>query len=77
MPTVLRVGALRFVVHPNDHPPAHVHVIGPGWIVVVNLDGPAVREVVGPCAERDARWVLDLAGEHRAMLLEGRSRFHG
>src|ERR671914_632509 len=52
MPTVLRVGGLRFAVYPNDHPPAHVHVIGPGWVVVANLRGPEVREVVGPCAER-------------------------
>ena len=77
MPTVLRVGGLRFVVYPNDHLPAHVHVLGPGWIVVVNLQGPKVREVVGPCARRDARRVLDLAVEHRAVLLEAWRRFHG
>ena len=29
MPTVLRVGGLRFVVYPNDRPPAPVNVIGP------------------------------------------------
>lgn len=28
MPTVLRIGGLRVVVYPNDHRPAHVHVIG-------------------------------------------------
>lgn len=49
MPTILRIGGLRFVVYPNDHPPAHVHVIGPGWTVVVDLHGPELREVVGPC----------------------------
>jgi len=26
MPTVLRIGGLRFVIWPNDHDPAHVHV---------------------------------------------------
>src|ERR1700722_12543604 len=26
MPTVLRVDVLRFVIWPNDHAPAHVHV---------------------------------------------------
>lgn len=77
MPTVLRASGLRFVVYPNDHPPAHVHVIGPGWVVVVNLHGPEVREVVGPCVKSDARRVLDLAGEHCAALLEAWSRFHG
>ncbi len=77
MPTVLRVGGLRFVVYPNDHPPAHVHVLGPGWVVVVNLQGPEVREVIGPCARHDARRVLDFAVEHREVLLEAWRRFHG
>jgi hypothetical protein len=35
MPTVLRIGGLRVVIYPNDHPPAHVHVLGPGWLVVI------------------------------------------
>lgn len=77
MPTVLRVGGLRFAVYPNDHPPAHVHVVGPGWAVVVNLHGPEVREAVGACSEREARRALDLAREHRAALLEGWRRIHG
>ena len=76
MPTVLRVSGLRFMVYPNDHPPAHVHVIGPGWIVVVNLHGPELREVVGPCAKREARRVLDLAIRHRVSLMEAWRRFH-
>lgn len=77
MPTVLRVSGLRFVVYLNDHSPAHVHVIGPGWVVVVNLEGPEVREVAGRCVKADVRGVLDLVGEHGAMLLDAWSRFHG
>jgi hypothetical protein len=48
MPTVLRFGGLRVVVYPNDHRPAHVHVIGNGCEALFNLncpDGPVeVRE---------------------------------
>ena len=80
MPTVLRVGGMRFAIYPNDHPPAHVHLIGPGWAVVVKLAGPRgpeVREVVGPCSERDARRALDLTREHRAALLEAWRHIHG
>jgi hypothetical protein len=43
MPTVLRLGALRVVIYPNDHKPAHVHVIGKGSEAIFNLhcpDGP-------------------------------------
>ena len=77
MPTALRVGGLRFVVYPNDHTRAHIHVRGPGWDVVVTLDGPAVREIVGACSDREARRILDLVREHQAVLLEAWRRIHG
>ena len=51
MPTVLRFAGLRVVIYPNDHRPAHVHVIGKGCEAVFNLrcpHGPAeVRENYG------------------------------
>lgn len=40
MPTVLRLGALRVVIYPNDHRPAHVHVLGGGGPVVFVLNCP-------------------------------------
>mgnify|MGYP000022283093 FL=1 len=39
MPTVLIVGGWRVVIYPNDHRPAHVHVIGGGGEAVFNLAG--------------------------------------
>jgi Domain of unknown function (DUF4160) len=45
MPTLFSFDGLRVVVYPNDHRPAHVHVIGPDREVVFNLrcpDGPPV-----------------------------------
>jgi hypothetical protein len=57
VPTVLRIGNLRVVIYPNDHRPAHAHVIGPGPEVVFYLnclagpvglrenDGFSVREL--------------------------------
>ncbi|HEY1160565.1 MAG TPA: DUF4160 domain-containing protein [Terracidiphilus sp.] len=51
MPTVLRIGALRVAVYPNDHRPAHVHVIGRGHEAVSTLNDPAgsvaIRENFG------------------------------
>ena len=51
MPTVLRFGAFRAVIYPNDHRPAHVHVIGRGSEAVYKLGCPAgsiiVRENYG------------------------------
>lgn len=40
MPTVLRIFGLRVVVYPNDHRPAHVHVLGGGCEAVFNLHCP-------------------------------------
>ena len=48
MPTVLIIGGWRVVIYPNDHRPAHVHVIGGGCQAVFNLSGeelePELRE---------------------------------
>ena len=51
MPTILRIAGLRVTIYPNDHRPAHVHVIGPNGeaVFVLNCpDGPAaLRESFG------------------------------
>jgi hypothetical protein len=41
MPTVLRFDGLRVVIYPNDHRPAHVHVIGGGCEALFFLNCPA------------------------------------
>jgi len=40
MPTVMRIGRLRVVIYPNDHRPAHVHVIGGECEAVFVLNCP-------------------------------------
>jgi hypothetical protein len=41
MPTVGdRIDGLRVVIYPNDHRPAHVHVIGSGCEAVFHLNCP-------------------------------------
>lgn len=40
MPTVARMDGLRVVIYPNDHRPAHVHVIGNGCEAVFKLNCP-------------------------------------
>jgi hypothetical protein len=75
MPTVLRINGWRVVIYPNDHPPAHVHVLGPGWVVVINLLQLEVREVIR-CGEQQANQVLQRVAEHRMALMEAWRRFH-
>ena len=76
MPTVLRIDGWRVVIYPSDHHPAHVHVLGAGWVVVINLLEPEVREVIG-CGEHEARQVLRRVTEHQTTLMEAWRRFHG
>lgn len=51
MPTILRFDGLRAVIYPNDHRPAHVHVIGADGEAVFVLHCPAgpptLREIFG------------------------------
>jgi Domain of unknown function (DUF4160) len=39
MPTILRIGGLRFVIWPNDHDPAHVHVFSAKAEAKIELGG--------------------------------------
>jgi len=41
MPTIIRFDGLRAVIYPNDHRPAHVHVIGKGGEAVFILNCPS------------------------------------
>ncbi|MFJ3487104.1 DUF4160 domain-containing protein [Pseudomonas sp. NPDC090202] len=51
MPTIIRIGGLRVVIYPNDHRPAHVHVMRDGCEAVLILncpDGPpTLRDSIG------------------------------
>jgi hypothetical protein len=65
MPTVLRLDGLRVVIYPNDHRPAHVHIIGAGSEAVFHLhcpDGPPeLRENFGFSRQRLTRIKAQLA----------------
>ena len=75
MPTVLRIDGSRMVIFPNDHPPAHVHVLRPGWVGVVNLITPELREAIG-FNERESRRVLRLVADQRYTLIDTKRRYH-
>jgi Domain of unknown function (DUF4160) len=67
MPTALRIDGLRVVIYPNDHRPAHVHVIGGGGEAVFLLncpDGPPVLRESFRFQVGDVRRITNLlAGE--------------
>lgn len=77
---MLRLRGLRFVVYPNDHRPAHVHVIGGGYEAVFNLHCPAgpveLRENYG-FPRSSLRHVRDALNKHLAALCEAWQEIHG
>jgi hypothetical protein len=80
VPTVLRFGGLRVVVYPNDHRPAHMHVIGAGREAVFNLNctsGPVeIRENYGFSGRSLSRILLALT-ENLKDLCKEWEKIHG
>ena len=78
MPTVLIIGGWRVVIYPNDHRPAHVHVIGGGCEAVFNLseDGPELRENHGFDSKALKRILAELQG-YQAHLISQWEVIHG
>ncbi len=76
MPTVLRIGNLRVVIYPNDHRPAHVHVIGPEHEALFHLNCPAgpvdLRENYGFSTREIIRIIAALTKPLRSYAPPGR-----
>ncbi len=81
MPTVLLMFGLRVVIYPNDHRPAHVHVIGNGCEAVFNLHcstgaQPELRENYG-FSKKDVSRIMRELTTHRAALCNHWREIHG
>jgi hypothetical protein len=80
MVTVLRVAGFRVVVYPNDHRPAHVHMISAEHEAVFNLncpDGPPeLRENYG-FSPSDLRNIAQLLADNLQKLCKAWSTIHG
>ena len=76
----MELDGLRAVVYPNDHRPAHVHVIGSGCEAVFNLNCPA-----GPVELREnyrfrrraLSRILDVLRTHLEELCRAWEHIHG
>jgi hypothetical protein len=80
MPTVLRVGSLRVMIYPNDHLPAHIHVIGQGNSAIFNLNCPAgplsLRTNFG-FSDRQSHEIQAKLLDHIAELCKAWEEIHG
>ena len=80
MPTILRQNGFSFIVYPNDHRPAHVHVFKAESELILYLGDetapPFVRENIR-MGKRDERLALIIAGENQEYLLSEWEKIHG
>lgn len=80
MPTIDRVDGLRVVIYPNDHRPAHVHVIGNGSEAVFNLNcpegPPTLRENYG-FSQAEVSRIQTALGKRLALLCAEWRKIHG
>ncbi|WP_408253408.1 DUF4160 domain-containing protein [Paraburkholderia caledonica] len=63
MPTVIRYEGLRISIYTNDHPPPHVHVLGPNREAIFELncpDGPVSLRESYNFSSRELQEVADL-----------------
>lgn len=77
--TVLRALGLSVRIYKDDHPPAHVHVVGDG-LAKVDLsagDGPPVLLWTRGMNRAEARRAFQLVVENRLLLLERWREIHG
>ena len=78
MVTVHRAHGFRFVIFPNDHSPAHVHVFGQGGEAKIVLSGPTdvtLEWVVG-IGRGDLRRVMQEARSERERLIAMWRKIH-
>ena len=80
MTTIFRIGGLRFVIWPNDHDPAHVHVFSAEAEAKIELGEPDghPRLIDNRRMKRsDLSKALKGVFEHRALLMEQWRKLHG
>jgi hypothetical protein len=79
MPTILRFAGLRVVIYPNDHSPAHVHVIGAAAEAVFELHcplGPVRLRESGGFQKGELRRVMEDLDTQLVLLCSEWERIH-
>jgi hypothetical protein len=80
MPTIWKFAGSRVVIYPNDHRPAHVHVIGAGREAIFDLecpDGPVELRENYDGSPADLRNIRDELNDHVAALCAEWESIHG
>lgn len=77
MITIHRAHGMRFVIYPNDHEPAHVHVYVGRANGKINLAGRAEVVNVKGMTRAELSKALDVVATNRLLFLSEWRRIHG
>lgn len=74
----ISLGNSRLIIYSNDHPPPHVHVVGPGWEFRIALSQPpSLLTLGGKYKKQDVAWALAKAALHLPKLKHLWRQLHG
>jgi hypothetical protein len=69
MPTVIYIGNVKIRIYPKDHPPPHVHAVGPGCEAKFEIESMACLFSRG-FSEKDLRCIQQYLLGRREYLME-------
>lgn len=75
MPTLLNVQGFRFFFYSNEHLPKHIHAIGKGGEVKVELESLSLIYVYS-LKKKDLKTVLNIVEQHRFFFLKKWDEYH-
>jgi hypothetical protein len=75
MPTIFVIGPFKIVINTADHRPAHVHCVGPGIVLVVEIRTRNIIRNKG-VASKDVKRLLVLIEEYEDVLMNEWRRYH-
>jgi Domain of unknown function (DUF4160) len=80
VPTIIKQDGFRIVIYPNDHTPAHVHVLKGDGEVRIELGNekisPSLMSVRGKISDREVMRALSLVTEYQIELLAKWDEIH-
>ena len=80
MPTIMLISGFRFIIWPNDHEPAHIHVFKGDAEAKVRIgnskQAPKIVAIYG-MTRREAKFIWRSVAEHQEELLTAWEKVHG
>lgn len=75
MPTIFAIGPFKIIINTADHRPAHVHCVGPGVSIVVEIVGQRIIKNKG-VSPKDLRRLTEFIKENEEVLMNEWRHYH-